>query len=314
MFEDIKKMLPARVKATTGLLIEPHILERSKIAQKKPSGDDYQKEVNIKYSNTTFVEADTNQYDAIVNADLSENFVAENNQYDATIYTASLEHTSAESYQTEAEYDYYNDTNFESDYYQKEVNINAGLGEPTILSEVDIYGGSTIVGQTEFETIGFGIYAQSGSAIRTYFDKDNRRVKERVRVQLVTEEKERIVTKFAITASANGLGDPRGGYISDIQTYTETKLNIQPFSGSVPVTVGGNIIDVKNVSGYLSTHYRNTSDLTRGLQNSFYKGSKNTAATTLDGSSPIEIFTSNPNTLRVNKTGRDASEPILEVE
>ena len=314
MFEDIKNMLPARVKATTGLLIEPHILERSKIAQKKPSGDDYQKEVNIKYSNTTFVGANTNQYDAIVNADLSENFVAENNQYDATIYTASLEHTSAESYQTEAEYDYYNDTNFESDYYQKEVNINAGLGEPTILTEVDIYGGSTIVGQTELETIGFGIYAQSGSAIRTYFDKDNRRVKERVRVQLVTEQKERIVTKFAITASTNGLGDPRGGYISDIQTYTETKLNIQPFSGSVPVTVGGNIIDVKNVNGYLSTHYRNTSDLTRGLQNSFYKGSKNTAATTLDGSSPIEIFTSNPNTLRVNKTGRDASEPILEVE
>ena len=314
MFEDIKNMLPARVKATTGLLIEPHILERSKIAQKKPSGDDYQKEVNIKYSDTTFIQSDSNQYDAIINSDLSENFVAENNQYDATIFTASLENTSAESYQTEAEYDYYNDTNFESDYYQKEVTINAELGEPTLLSEVDIYNTNTIVGQTDFETIGFGIYAQSGSAIRTYFDKDNRRVKERVRVQLVTEQKERIVTKFAITASANGLGDPRGGYISDIQTYTETKLNIQPFSGSVPVTIGGNIVDVKNVNGYLPTHYRNTSDLTRGLQNSFFRGSKNTAATTLDGSSPIEIFTSNPNTLRVNKTGRDASEPILEVE
>ena len=54
--------------------------------------------------------------------------------------------------------------------------------------------------------------------------------------------------------------------------------------------------------------------LTRGLQNSFFRGSKNTAATTLDGSSPIETFTSNPNTLKVNKAGRDASEPILEVE
>jgi hypothetical protein len=68
------------------------------------------------------------------------------------------------------------------------------------------------------------------------------------------------------------------------------------------------------VDGYLPTHYRNTSDLTRGLENSYYRGSKNTAATTLDGSSPIEIFVSNPNTLTVNRTGRSTSEPILEVE
>ena len=56
------------------------------------------------------------------------------------------------------------------------------------------------------------------------------------------------------------------------------------------------------------------SDLTRGLENSFFRGSKNTAATTLDGSSPIETFISNPTTLTVNKTGRNTSEPILEVE
>jgi hypothetical protein len=36
--------------------------------------------------------------------------------------------------------------------------------------------------------------------------------------------------------------------------------------------------------------------------------------TTLDGSSPIETFVSNPNTLTVNRTGRNTSEPILEVE
>jgi hypothetical protein len=188
------------------------------------------------------------------------------------------------------------------------------LGEPTLVSEIDSTDSNQIIGQTEFETIGFGIYAQSGSAIRTYFNKDNRVVKERVRVQLITEQKERIVQKFAITASANGLGDPRGGYISDIQTYTETRLNIQPFSGSVVPIVKGNVIEVTNVNGYLPTHNKFTSDLTRGLQNSFFKGSKNTAATTLDGSSPIETFASNPNTLRVNKTGRDSSEPILEVE
>ena len=314
MFEDIKNMLPARVKATTGLLIEPHILERSKIEQKRPTADEYQKEANIKYSDTTKLVADSNQYLAIINSDLSEQLTAENNQYSATIYTASLQTTTADSYQIEAEYNYDAENDISSEYYQNEVRINAELGNPSILTEIDIINANQIIGQTELETIGFGIYAQSGSAIRTYFDKEGRRVKERVRVQLVTEQKERVVTKFAVTASANGLGDPRGGYVSDIQTYTETKLNIQPFSGSIVPIVKGNIIDVKNVDGYLLTHYRNTSDLTRGMENSFYRGSKNTAATTLDGSSPIETFISNPNTLKVNKAGRDASEPILEVE
>ncbi len=314
MFEDIKNMLPARVKATTGLLIEPHILERSKIEQKRPTAEDYQKEANIKYSDTTKLIADSNQYLATINSDLSEQLSAENNQYSATIYTASLQTTTADSYQIEAKYDYDAENDISSEYYQKEITINAGLGNPSILTEIDIYDTNTIVGQSVYETVGFGIYAQSGSAIRTYFDKEGRRVKERIRIQLVTEQKERVVTKFAVTASATGMGDPRGGYVSDIQTYNETTLNIQPFSGSIVPIIGGNIIDIKNVDGYLSTHYRNTNDLTRGMQNSFFRGSKNTAATTLDGSSPIETFTSNPNTLKVNKSGRDASEPILEVE
>jgi hypothetical protein len=107
---------------------------------------------------------------------------------------------------------------------------------------------------------------------------------------------------------------PRGGFYIGQQTYTETTLNIQPFSGTTQPTIGGNIIDVKPVDGYLPTHFRNTSDLTRGMENSFFRGSKNTAATTLDGTPPIETFTSNPNTLKVNKAGRAANEPILEVE
>jgi hypothetical protein len=312
MFEDIKKMLPARVKATTGLLIEPHILERSKIAQKDPTGQEYQKDVTIHYNDTTILSADNNQYETIVNADLSENVSGENNQYYAEIYTASLDTIIAENYQYDAQIYTASLENINAESYQKDVTIDAGLDLPTITTEVNL--GIETYGQTAYETIGFGIYAENGNTIRTYFDKDNRRVKERIRVQLITEEKERIITKFAVTASTNGLGDPRGGYISDIQTYTETKLNIQPFSGSTIPTVNGNIIAVQPVNGYLPTHYRNTSDLTRGLENSFFRGSKNTAATTLDGSSPIETFISNPTTLTVNKTGRNTSEPILEVE
>lgn len=312
MFEDIKKLLPARVKATTGLLIEPHILERSKIAQKNPTGDEYQKEVTIHYEDTTIMSGENSQLDSLINADLSENVFGENNQYEGTIYTASIDSIIADNNQLDTLITDNTSPKTSADSYQYDVSINAELDLPTITTEIGL--NVETIGQSTFETIGFGIYAQSGSAIRTYFNKDNRRVKERVRVQLITEQKERIVTKFAVTASVNGLGDPRGGFISDIETYTETKLNIQPFSGSIVPVASGNIIDVKNVDGYLSTHYRNTNDLTRGLQNSFFRGSKNTAATTLDGTSPIETFVSNPNTLTVNRTNRNTSEPILEVE
>lgn len=312
MFEDIKKMLPARVKATTGLLIEPHFLERSKVAHKKPSGDEYQQNTIISYGDTTILNAENNQYDALIGDGIVENLIGENNQYEVTIYSASIDKTIAENYQYDSLINANNNFLIETDYYQKEVNIDSGLGEATILSEIELANSNTIVGQTDYENIGFGIYAQSGSAIRTYFDTDGSVKKERVRVNLVTEQKTRQILKYK--TSINGVGDPRDGMILTSSIYTETNLNIQPFSGSTQPVVTGTIISVKPVSGYLPTHHRNTSDLTRGLENSYFRGSKNTAATTLDGTPPVETFVSNPNTLTVNKTGRGASEPILEVE
>jgi hypothetical protein len=312
MFEDIKKMLPARVKATTGLLIEPHILERSKVSHKKPTAEDYQKDATIHFSDTTTLTADNGQLEVIIDSNLGENLSGENGQFETLITDTTIDQITANNYQ----YDSLINTNdnfvLSSDSYQQYTNINAGLGEPTILTEIDLINSNIVVGQSDYETIGFGIYAESGSAIRTYYDTNRNIVKERIRVNLVTEQKSRDILKYKTTI--NGSGDPRDGYILTSSVYTETSLNIQPFSGSTIPTVKGNIISVKPVSGYLSTHYRNTSDLTRGLENSFFKGSKNTAATTLDGSSPIETFTTNPNTLKVSKAGRDANEPILEVE
>jgi hypothetical protein len=312
LFEDIKKMLPARVKATSGLLIEPHILERSKIEESKPTGEQYQKESIINTTEHIITSAKNNQFESIIDTNLAKTLIGENNQYQVIIENGNITNTTAENYQYETPIYVNDEFSSSGESYQKEVNIDANLGDGTILTELDIFDINTIAGQSDLETIGFGIYAQSGSAIRTYFDKEGRRVKERIRVNLVTERKQRDIVKFKIVI--NGQGDPRGGMELTSSFYTETKLNIQPFSGSTVPTIGGNIIDVKPVSGYLKTHYKNTSDLTRGLENSFFRGSRNTAVTTLDGTPPVETFTTNPNTLRVNKAGRDASEPILEVE
>ncbi len=315
MFEDIKKMLPARVKATTGLLIEPHFLERSKIAHKRPTGEEYQEETEINYSDTTIMIGENQQMDILLTANESNNLKGENQQYDALIVSSSNYHTIAENYQIDSEYDYNSETNLVSENYQKETLIQTNLDNTSILTEIDIYDINTVVGQSEYESIGFGLYGQNGYAIRNYINSNGVVTKERVKVDLITEEKERVVRRFAVTASATNLGDPRGGYVTDIQTYTETKLNIQPFSGSKTINAGtGSIVEVRPLNGYLPTHYRNTSDLTTGLRNSYYLGSKNTAATTLDGTPPVETFVTNPNTLKVNKANRGSDEPILEVE
>ncbi len=315
LFEDIKKMLPARVKATTGLLIEPHILERSTIKQTKPTGSLYQKESVINTTNHILTIAETNQYETIIDSNLSENISGETNQYEGNVYTASVNRLLAENYQYETPIDVDSELQTSGDYYQKEVTINSELSKGTLLTEIDVYDINKVVGQTEYETIGFGIYAENGYAIRTYIDKEGRRVKERIKVDLITEQKRREIQKPRIIIPSTGKADPRGGYYVTSSLYTETRLNIQPYSGSKVINAGtGSIISVKPVSGYLGTHYRNTSDLTTGMRNSYFLGSKNTAATTLDGTPPVETFLTNPNTLRVNKAGRDASEPILEVE
>jgi hypothetical protein len=313
MFEDIKNMLPARVKATTGLLIEPHFLERSKIAQKKPIGENTQYESVIHYDDSTILISENFQKEVTLDANSQYLLTGENSQKETIIDANLSENLFAENYQYDTEIQNTETTLVGGDYYQQEVTIDAGLEDPTILTEIDLINSSITIGQTDYESIGFGLYAENGHAIRTYFNKDGRRVKERVKVDLIKEQKTRKTLKYKTTI--NGVGDIRDGFVLTSSVYFETNLNIQPFSNSKTISPGiGSIVEVTPLNGYLPTHYRNTTDLTRGLQNSYYNGSKNTAATTLDGSSPIETFVSNPNTLKVNKAGRSANEPILEVE
>jgi hypothetical protein len=307
MFEDIKQMLPARVKATTGLLIEPHFLERSKVQHKKPSGEYSQWDATI--SKETNLSGETNEIETQIYTNNVYDLSGETNQYETTITNPAVEKLIANSYQYESEITASDTTRITSEYSTlNDALINTNLNNSTKISEIDLVSSNIIVGQNDYEVLGFGIYGQNGSAIRTYYDGRGNRKTERVRVSLIKEENTRAFTYLT-------------GSISDrlytevgIETYYETKLTIQPFSGSTIPTVGGKIVEVVPINGYLKSHYRNTNDLTRGLQNSFYYGTKNTSATTLDGSSPVEVFATNPNTLRVNKAGRDASEPILEIE
>ncbi len=308
MFEDIKKMLPARVKATTGLLIEPHILERSKHQYTKPVAEHNDYESVIEYGNELLSAEILHKEFELDTRDVYSLF-GENNQYDANIESASVATMMGDSFQKESTIEGNDTIGLNGESFYREAYIDAGLDKSSIVTEIELTNSNIVVGQNDYDVLGFGIYAQSGSAIRTYYNKDGKKVKERVRVQLVKETKTREYVYLTGSVGVSGLYNKVG-----TETYTETKLNIQPFSGSSQFTSSLDTVEVTPLNGYLPTHYRYTSDLTRGLQNSFYKGCKNTSATTLDGSSPVETFLTNPNTLRVNKAGRDASEPILEVE
>ena len=312
LFDNLTKLMPGRSKTTTGILIEPHFLERSRIKLTKPVGDynKYEGEVNYDIS----FDNEYNTYDALIS---TEDIIptAENLIYDTTIEFNYLS-SSAENSSLETIIFTQDDLNLSSENLGYEATIGTGLDRRTLLERPETF--TTIVGMDEYERIGFGLYAESGGfAVQTYFDSDNIIKKRRVRACVVKEQKQVTTTKFKVLLP-DGTGDPRGGTEVTSSLVIETKLNLQPFTGSNGLpselpSITGSIVSVTPLRGYLRVHHRYTKDTTKGLENSFFKGSKNIAATTIDGSSPVEIFATNPNTLVVNKAGRSNAEPILEV-
>jgi hypothetical protein len=345
MFEDVKKMLPARVKAATGLLIEPHFLERSKVKHERPVADTNNLNDTIKYE--YFSESENIQNDAILDTNTTE-LISDSYQTDINLpieipaisdtyqtnTAISIEVPAlSQNIQEETVIDYV--YNIQSQNIQEEVRINTNilkptsnniqeetiididLQKPTELSNLDLVKSLYVIGQSNYEDIGFGIMAQSGSIIRSFYDVDGTLVTKRYKAQLVTRQFTREIYPYAKKIASTGKGDPRGGFIVSQSVYTETYLNLQPYTTSsipTPPTVTGDIISVKPLQGYLPVHSKFTTDKTEGMKNAYYDGCKNTAATTLDGTPPIETFLTNPSALKVNKAGRPSSEPILEIE
>ena len=83
-------------------------------------------------------------------------------------------------------------------------------------------------------------------------------------------------------------------------------------------SVDGKLVSVLfNGQAEASTTYNvpfKGNNLPQGMINSFFEGSKQTTDTTPDGLPPVEVFTTNPNILRVADTGRGSGEPILQVD
>ena len=316
MFEDLKKMLPARVKATTGLLIEPHFLERSKYEYTKPSGSNEYYEGVTEYQSE--IKSYNEQFETVIDANLGEKLLGENEQYESIIDANLSENIFGENEQYSTTIFANDDINLSGESENYETTINAKFDLPTKTKQLDLENNNLLTANTIYQDIGFSVYAQNGNAIWNYYDTDGSLKKERVSINLVTEQKLKTFDRYNVVNG--GVGDPRGGFTTTSSLYTETTITIQEWTSSTaPPTpqIGGNIINVQPVDGYLPIHYKYVGDLTTGLQNSFFKGCKNTSDTTLDGTAPIEVFVTNPNTIKVigNETsGRDVNEPIIQVD
>jgi hypothetical protein len=321
LFDTLESLVPARAKVSSGLLIEPHILERSKVKWTKPTSERKDLEVTINTEEDTNIFATNEGKEVSLSVVQDLVFDVTNPQYEGTITDIDVSSLSGERSDYEAEpYKIVEDSsltgfitvNSGSDMGGIVFNINAQLGA-SLVGEYDSTAFTQVgMDKDSISVAGFGVFGSGSHSIRTYLDVFGNVIRDRVKIFQIKESYEVLVPQ-----NINPNDESRGREFVT-QTFIRNKVSILPYTGSngleSPTPSGGNIVSATPLNGYFPSHYRNVGDLTTGLQNSYFKGSKQTQLTTLDGGSPIVTFTTNPNTLRVSDTGRGSGEPILIVE
>ena len=320
LFDVLGDLAPARANVSKGLLIEPHYLERSKTRWNKPQSEKTDYDTLIDVNDNNRVESTYDVEDAFLLAIQDVKLNADTPNYDANVDTAEiyiLEGTSPsydsqidtiETYVLEPSYPTYPSTG--------SVNIDCNLGSK-IIAEVDAFSSEYIgFDPNSMANAGFGLYAESGvGMVRTFnglYDK-NELTGSRKNIYLVKEQYKTVISTQVAGYPTNGAAPGEQVLYADIDKINyRYKVTTIPFSGSV--SIGNDIVNVTALNGYFPTHYKFVNNLSEGLQRSYFKGSVQNATTTPDGLDAVEIFTTNPNILRVAKTGRGSGEPILIVE
>ncbi len=324
LFDVLEDLVPARAKVSKGLLIEPHYLERSKTKWKKPiseleSGNvigEYQSNVivaSIEEKKDVYLESTYTKVEANVDGDTDTNLSYQYDNYDANVDGDTDVNLVSTNPQYDSIIDVEDDTNLVGNY-------------PTYNSEIVVPDGSkadAFVIENTFQQIGmdpnslsnagFGLYAPTSatSSVDTIDIKGNVTSSRK----LVFKTKEEYIERISVQTKgypATSNNEQVEYELQDVTKY-RSKVTILPI-GSTPPSVGNEITEVIPLNGYFPTHYRYKNNLSQGLKNSFFEGSKQTSTTTPDGLGPVEIFTTNPNILRVADTGRGSGEPILEVD
>ena len=313
LFDVLEDLVPARAKVSKGLLIEPHYLERSKTKWKPAFSE-------------------LNNYETSVDVEDDVNLIGDNNQFEAKLDTQSDVELSFQRDNYDVSIDVDDDINLisETPFYDTNVIVDDTIilnGEYSSYdSHIEVPTGANLTAMVETDTFeqigmgkdslanaGFGLYAPiTTTGIVTKLDIFGNITSSREQIYLIKESYvETILTQTeGYPATSN---NESVKYENVDVTKYKFKVSTLPF-GSTPPSVGNNIVEVTPLFGYFPTHYRYKNNLPQGMINSFFEGSKQTTDTTPDGLPPVEVFTTNPNILRVADTGRGSGEPILQVD
>ncbi|NDB28314.1 hypothetical protein EB151_02055, partial [archaeon] len=354
LFDMLEQVIPARANVSKGVLIEPSLLDRSKIKINKPVGQNIYHSASFNLTTNQHISLEVPYYTGSLDIE-SQTLVEGTTPFYSSSYSIDdlVNIDSMHLYYTASD-SIVNDEMISGDITYNvgstmggiEIIIDAGLQNPTILGEYDLENSYQQVGNEADSpfNLGFGLFGENGALDRTYFRNDGTLVlTQRYNAYIITVKYGRYVPK---RVPANGLSsslyntEKLGANdkieVELIYRYEKKLVLISPFDEKaggafrsptahsfytdIVSALGvypygkGIVTEIKVFDGYTSGHYRNTKDTTRGLDNSFYEGSKQTSLTTIDGTSPVEVFVTNPNRLRVAASGRGSGEPILEVD
>jgi hypothetical protein len=354
LFDMLTQVIPVRANVSKGLLIEPSLLERSKIKITKPVAENILHTASINTMETTLIEMSVPTYTGSLNMN-------EGITFEATLPYYSGSYDIIENLNITTEYPTYDGNysvigNITSSAFVLSnlpnaggiiIGIDCGLKNPTILGEVDLEDAYQQVGNDVDSPFnrGFGIVGLNGAVDRTYYDDNGNLVlTQRYNSYIITVRYTRSIPR---RVPANGLSSSLFNttklsatdkvILEKVERYEKKLILIDPIDYSlatpafrsplqhsfyIDILAGvgtypyknGIITAIQPFVGLTSGHYSNTKDTSRGLENSFYEGSKQTSRTTLDGTPAVETFTTNPNRLRVGAAGRGSGEPILEVD
>jgi hypothetical protein len=356
MFDMLDQVIPVRANVSKGLLIEPSLLERSKIKINRPIGENILYTSSINVMESTLIEMSVPSYTGSL--DMNDGIT-----FEATLPYYSGNYDIVENLNITTEYPTYganhsvignitSSANILSNVNNAGgiiIDIDAGLREGTIIGEVDLEDAYQQVGNDPDSPFnkGFGIVGFNGTVDRTYYkDSGNLVLTERHNAYIITVKYTRKVPKRVPADGLSGslfnttkLSPTDKVVLEKIERYEKKLILIDPIDYSPSVNPpafrgplqhsfyidisanlgtypykNGVITAIEPFVGLTSGHYSNTKDTARGLENSFYGGSKQTSRTTLDGTPAVETFSTNPNRLRVGPTGRGSGEPILEVD
>ena len=320
LFETLESLVPARAIVSSGLLIEPHLLERNKVKHRPPTAEDVLARIrqpkidlkdtvkirpeNIKRHDKTLKPFDGLRWGVDGKQirdgrlrNFGPNLRYERQNYNGIIrsvgptYIASLDLIDG--------------------------RITDTLAIQRLLRQFEANGGQSQVGvdPRNLRNGLAGIYAQNGIANITRLDGNGQLIKERKQVWIVEEQYTEKV-KQAIAGTGQKTADGKRWLkepLYELVEVTKTRkivmfndIGDNPPSGpNILSAVAANSNGGKLPGGNLGEKYGKRGFRSPALQ---------TSRTTLDGRSPVETFCTNPNILKVSDTARGKGEPILEVD